>query len=106
MSETERELNRQNANTRTCADGSGAVRSSDAQRAMENMDHRGKGESCATCWHCQPGTPFKGYCMKWGISVSYSETCKMHKEASERRKKEIAQMQTWFEDHGYVEVKE
>ena len=62
-------------------------------------------ERCATCWHCQPGSPFKGYCAKWGISVSYSETCKMHKEASPRRKKEIAQMQTWFEDHGYVEVK-
>jgi len=62
--------------------------------------------NCATCWHCKPGTPFKGYCMKWGISVSYSESsCKMHKEASERRKKDIAKMQSWFEDHGYVEVK-
>ena len=67
----------------------------------------GQDDTCATCWHCQPGTPRKGYCMKWGISVEYSESaCKMHKEASERRKKEIARMQTRFEDHGYVEVKE
>lgn len=62
-------------------------------------------DTCATCWHCQPGSPFKGYCAKWGISISYSETCKMHKEASSCRKKEIARRRAWFEKHGYVEVK-
>ena len=60
---------------------------------------------CSTCRYCQPGTPWKGYCAKWGIAVEYSGSCLMHREASPHRKGEIAKAQSWLKDHGFVEVK-
>ena len=38
---------------------------------------------CSTCRYCQPGTPWKGYCAKWDITVEYSESCKMHRKEDE-----------------------
>ena len=62
-------------------------------------------KTCGNCWHCSPGTPWKGYCNKWYISTEYEDgPCEAWKEASERRKKDIAKMQNWLKDNGYVEV--
>lgn len=62
-------------------------------------------KTCGECWHCSPETPWKGYCNKWYIATEYGDgPCKAWKEASERRKKDIAKMQNWLKDNGYVEV--
>lgn len=61
-------------------------------------------KACKTCWHCQPGTPWKGYCHKWYISVEYGGGCEKWKEASDRRKKQIADMQNMLINAGFVEI--
>ncbi len=64
-------------------------------------------KNCRTCWHCTPGTPWKGYCKQYYISVGYDEfvECSDWKEASESKKLAIAKAESLLRDNGYVEVK-